>query len=385
LALNYFEEKPMKRFWSALGRLVFAISAAISVTSGALAADPGLPIPFASTTPQISDQGRGFMLIYNIYTSSPASAATQNARFTMTNTNDVEGTSVHLFFVEGSTCSISDRYVCLSQNQTISFLASEQDPGTTGYLVAVATYGDGFPRPFDYLIGDVYVKFSTGHFGNLGAEAFVSTNALYAGTTPDFTLFGLAMTNVPRVLAVDNIGSRADWNDTLLVINGVGGLFTNSAFSIGSLFGILYDDAEQPHSWNSAGGCQLVVPLSDSFPKTAPRFDRVIPAGQTGWMKFWSVSTINNVPFGSSSDPRTLLGAVFQRNSQVGSASGAFQEARNLHKLTVNSVVSRFQGGPGIEAETSRFTNAISAPQDAVPVTVFVFPIFPANCGFPGF
>lgn len=369
----------MKTIWRAFGRAVFAVGVVISAVTGALAADPGAAIPFTSATPQLSDQGRGFMLIYNIYTSSPATAATQNTRFTMTNTSDVSGTAVHLFFVDGATCSISDRYVCLSENQTISFLASEQDPGTTGYLLAVATYEDGFPRPFDYLIGDAYVKFQSGYFGNLGAEAQVAHNAspLISG---DGALALLVLTNMPRVLAVDNIGSRADGNDTLLVVNGVGGNFTTAPVTVGGLFGILYDDAEQPHSWSSSGGCQLVVPLTDNFPKTTPRFDRVIPAGQSGWMKFWSTSTINNSPWGSTADPRALLGAVFQKNSQVGSASGAFQEARNLHKLTLVSIAREENGiGQGL---TSGFRNAVAAPDQITPVTTFIFPIFPASCGY---
>jgi len=41
---------------------------------------------------------------------------------------------VHLFFVDGATCSIADSLVCLTPNQTASFLASDIDPGTTGYI-----------------------------------------------------------------------------------------------------------------------------------------------------------------------------------------------------------------------------------------------------------
>jgi hypothetical protein len=367
----------------ALVRAILGLAMMVPASVVIRAADPGQLLPFSSSTPQIDDEGRGFMLIYNFYTSSPTSPGTQNTRFTMTNTYEFEGIAVHLFFVEGSSCSISDRYVCLSQSQTITFLASEQDPGTTGYLVAVTTYEDGEPSPFDFLIGDLYVKTSTGHFGNLGAEAIPSHNALYAGFL-DPTLFLIALTNMPRVLAVDNIGSRADGNDTLVVINGVGGVFTTGATPVGGLFGLLFDDAEQAHSWNSFGSCQLVSSLSDNFPRTVPRFERVIPAGQTGWMKFWSTSTVNNGQFGTTADPRALLGAVFQRNSQAGNASGAFQGARNLHKLTLVSI-SPFQNGQeGAQAGASRFGNAVAAPEQAISTTVFVFPVFPAHCGFGG-
>ena len=45
-----------------------------------------------------------------------------------------------------------DSYICLTANQTASFLASDIDPGTVGYILAIATDGDGIPVAFDWLI-----------------------------------------------------------------------------------------------------------------------------------------------------------------------------------------------------------------------------------------
>ncbi len=363
-------------------RGVLAASVMLSAAEGILAADPGIPMPQGSSTPQVNDQARGFLLIYNIYTSSPSNAGAQNTRFSITNTQDQAGIAVHLFFVDGATCSIADRYVCLTPNQTMVFLASEQDPGTTGYLVAVATDSNGRPVPFDYLIGDAFVKFENGFFGNLGAEAIPAHNVNQTAVSSDGTLGFLGVLGLPRVLAVDSIGSRADGNDTLLVVNGVGGAFNVAANTIGSLFGILYNDQEEAHSWNRSGVCQIVAQLDNNFPRTAPRFDVVIPAGQTGWMKFWSTSTINNSPFGTSADGRGLLGAVFQRNATVSASSGAFQGARNLHKLTLVSINpdvngmgqgGQFAGGGPISSSVKDLSHQL---------TIFAFPIFPNNCGF---
>src|SRR5205085_540236 len=47
----------------------------------------------------------------------------------------------------------------------------------------------------------------------------------------------------PRVLAASNIPSRADGNDTLIVLNRLGGSLASGAATLGSLFGILYDEA----------------------------------------------------------------------------------------------------------------------------------------------
>ncbi len=366
-----------------LTRALSILGLLVVITSTAAAGDPGIPIPdFFDARNRVSDQARGFMLIYNIYTSSTANPGAQNTRFNITNTNDQDPIAVHLYFVEGVSCSISDRYVCLTANQTMSFLASEQDPLVTGYLVAVASGFNGFPIPFDFLVGDEFVKFDSGFFGNLGAEAIPASSAVTVAESGDGSLALLAIAGLPRVLAVDSIGSRGDGNETLLVVNGVGGVFSTSAFTIGALFGILYNDQEEPHSWTRAAGCQLLVQLNDSFPRTTPRFDVVIPSGQTGWMKFWSTTTINNTPFGTATDGRALLGAVFQRNPNSASAAGAFQEARNLHKLNLVSNVPEIdfdQIARGTNQFRTRSNVSQVLPQQ---VTVFIFPVFPSACGF---
>ncbi|MEP7273167.1 MAG: hypothetical protein ABI882_16830, partial [Acidobacteriota bacterium] len=97
---------------------------------------------------------------------------------------------------------------------------------------------------------------------------------------------------------------------------------------IGSVFGLLYDDQEEPHSWNASWSCQVVVQLTNNFPKVAPRFDQVIPAGQTGWMKFWATND-----FG-------IVGAVINQNANAGTSAGAFRGGHNLHKLTLTAAAS---------------------------------------------
>jgi hypothetical protein len=69
----------------------------------------------------------------------------------------------------------------LTENQTTSFLTSDLDPGTTGYIVAIATDLTGCPVSHNFLIGDEFIKTVVGgttFFGSLGAEAI---SALYDG------------------------------------------------------------------------------------------------------------------------------------------------------------------------------------------------------------
>lgn len=306
-----------------------------------LSNDPGLPI-FATT--EASDQKAGSVLVYNLYASSTTAPSSENTRINLTNISAHEDIAVHLFFVDGQTCSVADAYVCLTKNQTTSFLASDIDPGTRGYLLAVATdAATGLPRAFNCLIGDAYIKLSSGHQANLAAEAFSALMIFPAGSDPHavtatLRFDGMSYNLAPRVLALDNLASRAEGNDTLLIINRFGGNLATGAATIGAIFGIIYDDAENALSFNFAPGvCQFRSSLSTTFPRTTPRLENFIPAGRTGWLKFYAA------------EDTALLGAALNHNPNQ--TPGAFSQGHNLHKL--------------------RLTNTAT----------YVVPIIPSNCG----
>ena len=318
-----------------LTQSLLALFALVVMSASALAADPGLTYP---PTSEVSDQKAGSVLFYNYYTSGATSGNAQNTRINITNTSSTSAAFVHLFFVAAN-CSVADSFICLTANQTASFLASDVDPGVSGYIVAVANDGVlGCPVAFNFLIGDEYVKTTTGHAANLGAEAFA---ALYHGRLPNCDgnssaatlnfdgVVGSGYNRVPRVLALSNIPSRADGNDTLVIINRVGGNLFTGASTLAALFGILYDDAENAFSFTIASGnCQLVGSISGTFPRTVPRVESVIAAGRSGWAKIWSPSD-----FG-------LLGAMINRNENAGAAANAFNGGHNLHKLTLSAAAS---------------------------------------------
>ena len=110
-------------------------------------------------------------------------------------------------------------------------------------------------------------------------------------------------------MAVSDIPSLTDGNDTLLVIDRVSGSLARGPDTIGTVFGELYDDGEGPHSFTVIPpGAQFQSLLSNDFPRTAPRFELIIPATQSGWMKFWTTSSTNP----------GLLGAVITFNRNAG-------------------------------------------------------------------
>jgi hypothetical protein len=283
-------------------------------------------------TSEASDQKAGSLLVYNIYTSS-TDPTRQNTRINITNTNMTRPAFVHLFFVaEG--CAVADSYICLTANQTASFLASDLDPGTTGYLVAVAVNPIGCPTSFNYLVGDEYVKFNTGHAANLGAIAFSQiAGGLPAcdgnSVTATLNFDGISYNRTPAVLALDNVGSRADGNDTLLILNRIGGNLGIGAASLGSLFGIFYDDAENALSFSVTGGCQFRSIINNNFPRITPRFETFVPAGRTGWLRIYNQTGAIG-----------MTGSAINFNANAASSAGAFNQGHNLHHLTLNNQMS---------------------------------------------
>jgi hypothetical protein len=209
---------------------------------------------------------------------------------------------------------------------------SRPNSGTTGDIVAVASDPTTCcPVNFNFLICDEYVKLASGHAANLGAEAF---SALAGGlpacdgnsVTATLAFDGVSYNRVPRTLAASSIPARADGNDTLLVLNRFGGNLATGAGTLFNLFGIFYDDAENALSFTfNPGTCQFRSSLSNNFPRLTPRFENFIPAGRSGWMRLYSTSDIG------------LLGAVLNFNANAGTNAGAFNQGRNLHKLTLTA------------------------------------------------
>jgi len=310
-----------------------------------LAADPGVELPddpAVLPTAQASDQQPGSILIYNLYNSSPVNANNENTRINITNINAAAPAYIHLFFVDGNTCNVADAFLCLTANQTATFLASDLDPGITGYVVAVATDEAGRPIKFNYLIGDEYVKMFTGHFASLGAlaipaltdELFVAANQ---GISAALIFNGVSnYQRLPQVLAVDNIPAPSDGNDTMIVLNRIGGDYSIASGRIGAFFGLLYDDAETAYSYSfNANMCQFRATFSNGFPRTTPRVGTIIPTGRSGWTKIWPTGTADNRPFGGSTDPIALTGAVLNKNSNLKTSSNAFSGGHNMHHLTL--------------------------------------------------
>ena len=303
------------------------------LTANCPAVGAGLAFPAAS---EASDQKAGSVLVFPFYISSGTNQTRENTRFNLTNIEPTRRVAVHLFFVQDDSASVADSYVCLTPNQTTSFLAADLDPDVAGYLIANAVdERTGCPINFNFLIGDEFVKLNSGHAANLPAVAFAAlTGAPPAcdgnSVTAEIRFDGVSYNAAPRVLAVDSIASAVDGNSTLLVVDRLGGNLGTGVSTVGQLFGILYDDTEHAYSFErSTTRRQFRAILSSTdFPRTAPRFTSVIPAGRTGWMKFWR------------DDDGGIIGAAINFNPNTLASSSAFNQGHNLHHLTLTAASS---------------------------------------------
>lgn len=299
---------------------------------------PGSAIPASS---EASDMKQGALLVYNYYNSDASNVSAIDTKINITNTNVTSSTVVHFFFVSStSSCSVADFKTELTQSQTYSFLVSDFDPGNRGFIVAVAESEGGLPINFNYLIGDLFLK-DLSKQANLSAVSFAAqwTNANNGGTitkegfwpvpggsesasTVDVTFGTSGSYNaLGNALAVSNIPSLAAGDRTYLVINRPTGSYVTATDSVGTLFGLLYDDAEQSQSFQlPSGGCQTQGVLGDSFPRTAPRFTTVIPAGRTGWAKVYNTGGNTGI-----------VGAVVTYNT---TDNVNFWGGHNLHVVT---------------------------------------------------
>lgn len=285
--------------------------------------NPGQASPPLAATP-------GSLLVFNLFTSQPGNRARQDSRINLTNSHETSAVTIRLLWVDGNSGAISNSFVRLSPLQTTSLLASDLDPGVTGYLLATACDSTtGCPISFNNLLGDEYVKLASGHAANFKAESFslsAAASPCLNASTAELRFDGFDYNRAPRVLALSNLASRASGNDTLLVVNRFSGNWRTGVPALNGLTGVLFDDTEQSFAVSLiADRCQFFAALTDQTLRTTPRFSDVVKASRSGWVKLWT------------SDESALLGAAINFNPLSKTTSNAFNHGHRLHQLTATS------------------------------------------------
>jgi hypothetical protein len=263
----------------------------------------------------------GSLLVFPLFSSSAANSRAHNTRFSLTNQHPAEPVTVHLYFADGSSGATQHAFLRLGPQQTRSLLASDYDPGLTGYLLAVAvSESQGCPRQFNELLGEAFIKLASGHTANLTAESFVLHAAFTCppeATQAELHFDGRQYSQVPRVVAVSSLTGPTAGAETLLALLRWGGAF-GTPLQAGT--GMLYDAQAQPFSFAfNHGQPHLLRALSTGFLTLPLDFPARLPTGSHGWLKLWLEAEAG------------LLGAVLHApDNPAGLAQG-----HRLHGLTL--------------------------------------------------
>lgn len=272
----------------------------------------------------LSDMKPGSVLFFNRYSSNPTNPQLGDTQINITNVNQNTEIDIHLFLVDGGSCSVADSFIGLTPNQTASFLVSDYDPGITGYLVAVAVAGGG-PTQFNHLIGTEYIRETDGKGGYLQAVAFAKTAAGEAvpdssGVTNlifDGRTSGAGVENsyerLPMSLGLASFNSQTADSSALSIYSPTSSLVLGAVNSV-SIFTLLYNDVEVALSSSFQVRCYRYETLTSLFNRGGG-INRHVPAGRTGWIRM----TASGAP---------LLGSVLGKGN-------VFTGAHNLHALSL--------------------------------------------------
>ncbi len=237
---------------------------------------------------QSSPNAVGSVLAYPLYTSSSTTAGGSNTTISVTNTNQQQGTWVHLLFIEGSTGFAGGSYEFIGANQTRSFLASNYDPSVTGYVIVVAVSSSGCPIAFNFLRGSENVTVLGGYSGSVSAIPIRANSApacTSQSTTATLNFNGSVYEQFPSQVTVDAAATSSQTNSTLYVLNAFGGsaLRTGRSSSLASVNGSVVNSSLNVYPFtDNRSASQLISELNSRFPLTNPTFNQIVPAGQSG-------------------------------------------------------------------------------------------------------
>ena len=285
----------------------------------------------------------GSVLFFKYYTSDALSVQV-NTRISITNVNPSQDISVHVFFVDSVTCNIADAFICLTKNQTTTFVASDLDPNVTGYLIAVASDSQGRPVGFNFLAGDELVTTPTGHRFGLAAVAAARRDGAFAspvnsdGITATMFFDGMQYDQLPFAMVLDSFPSQvagvgAPSADTrLYVYSPLSDLTVGGRLFNGTLFFLVRDDAENTFSASLPLDCYLSSDKQRiTSVRTSPPINTIVPSGRTGWAAFYAAG--NRTIVCNSTGGTTTLSSVPLMGATA-TRVGTFTGGHNLRYAT---------------------------------------------------
>jgi hypothetical protein len=287
----------------------------------------------------VSDQKAGSVLVFPFYTSSADGGSDTNITISHVGNAPSAGPAwanysyVHIYFVDGSNCGQADGLLALTPNGSISFNASDWDPGVTGYIIAVAVNPTTFvPTANNVLVGNAFVKVGPegrpGSIrGNYGAEAFRKKTPGDTDVENGAAVisFGGAYDRLPNTFVAE-IKSPLDVPGQQIVVASVAGDLASGGLPPITQNGVGYltnaDEKVLSFSNFLPVGCLLRAVIAENSPRVPGGIAGLLPRGYFGTVKFAVRTTDTGVGVGGG------VGLVITPVN----ASG-FHGIRTLHKM----------------------------------------------------
>jgi len=275
------------------------------------------------TTTQYTGFGRRYFAAeWQCGTTPCADARPTDTTIALHNAHATEPAFVHLFFIDIFGNGVADSYLCLEPGELRRFAMRDVDPGTYGFLVAVATDADGEPTRLNTLGGEATLMTADGQTSTpafalsaIAAAPGRHTDAFSAHLDFDGTRYQA----IPATLVWDDFAGTADGNPGLALVSLPGDLLSNPG-AIGNVAVTITDQGSETSVGTVAGPFGAVLSSSLAFINgLTPGAGTIFQPGERGAM------TATSVRAGGA---RPLFGAISDRiGCGVGSKPGRHEGA----------------------------------------------------------
>ncbi|MCI0558048.1 MAG: hypothetical protein MN733_06100, partial [Nitrososphaera sp.] len=265
-------------------------------------------------------------LVAPFYTSNSTNYSADNTRFSITNTGN-SSEFVHIIFIDGSGCFISDAIIALTPRQPVHFNTTSSGPDVSNQrglmIVFPINSTTGYAVGHNTLIGDVAFKTSEGYHGGYNMVGFRSISGSM-GPPGILPFDDVTLEKWPDTVILPEFPSLADNNfNHLILVSPHGGSlplgFLNSSNT--TFGGTVYNEtpAEASFTFNKTICFSQSEFADGSFPGIPGGINSMVPTGQSGWMK---ISKSNgSIP---------IIGLYMNRNPDQSTDSDAYSGARIL-------------------------------------------------------
>ncbi|MEY4168307.1 MAG: hypothetical protein RIR52_2131, partial [Acidobacteriota bacterium] len=289
----------------------------------------GSGIPQAgSNAPQsaLSNLKPGSLLFFPSYASSSSNPSQVNTIITLTNVNPRDGITVRLAWIHD--CVVDNTFVTLAPNQSQTLLASLENPGQSGYVMALAINPNGLPTQFNWLIGSASLRNEQGYTATYNAVGVAKRTggAIVSASNGAVPLVfnDVQYDRLPEQVALDHLQNQdpvksvmpGDTVKTAVTLISPLSSLTGGVAEPIKLTSILYDKSGRPYPQVTNGSCSINRTASELW--SDPALSGIISPERPGWARFAAETGTRALPLlGLSLSTDALPGTANVRHMQV--------------------------------------------------------------------